>query len=313
VTEVIVSTTELSKSFGAVQALAPLDLEIYRGEVLGCLGPNGAGKTTLIRLLLGLSRPTSGHATIFGLDATREAARVHARTAYVPGEASLWPSLTGAQTLELLANLHGDADLAYRDELVDVFKLDVRKRVRAYSKGNRQKLALIGALMTRADLLLLDEPTSGLDPLMEEVFRQCVRQARERGQTVLLSSHILSEVEALCDRVAILRNGVLADLNTLAHMRHLSALDVELTFAGPVPDLGDIAGVSAVETIDPHSVRLRLRGSVQPLLAALAEHQVTRLLSREPSLEELFLAHYGDEGPAPARAPMPTLAGSDAR
>ena len=283
---------QLSKRFADVQALSPLDLEIRRGEVLGCLGSNGAGKTTMIRLVLGLLQPTTGHVEIFGIDGTRDAARAHRAVSYVPGEASLWPNLTGAQTLTLLGHLHGHVDEAYRAELIELFDLDPAKRVRSYSKGNRQKVALIAALMTRADLLLLDEPTSGLDPLMEQAFRVCVRHARERGQSVLLSSHVLSEVEALCDRVAILREGELADLGTMAELRHLSALDINITFRGPPPDLSSVTGLEVV-TADGETITGRLTGSMEPLLKALAPFQVVQLLSREPSLEELFLAHYG--------------------
>src|SRR5437016_6809887 len=192
-----------------------LDLEVAAGETLGYLGPNGAGKTVTIRLLLGLLRPTAGRAEIFGLDAHRDTIAAHRRLAYVPGEANLWPSLTGAETLHLLGRVHGQVDAAYRDVLIDRFQLDPSKRVREYSKGNRQKLILVAGLMTRADLLLLDEPTSGLDPLMEQAFRHCVHEAREWGQTVFLSSHIMSEVEALCDRVAILRSGRLVEVGTL--------------------------------------------------------------------------------------------------
>ena len=209
-------------------------MEVAEGTVLGYLGPNGAGKTTTIRLLLGLIRPTAGRAEIFGVDCQADPVEAHRRVAYVPGEANLWPSLTGAETLHLLGRVHGRVDAAYRDELIERFELDPSKKVRAYSKGNRQKLILIAGAMTRADLLLLDEPTSGLDPLMERAFR-LRPEARERGQTVFLSSHILSEVEALCDRVAILRAGRLVEVGTLAEMRHLSALQVEASFDGPCP------------------------------------------------------------------------------
>lgn len=251
----------LAKRFGRVQALAPLDLDIRRGEVLGCLGPNGAGKTTLIRLLLGLLRPTAGRAEIFGLDAFRDAARCHARLAYVPGETNLWPALTGQQTLRLLGNLHGEVDARYQAELIELFQLDPLGKVANYSKGNRQKVSLVAALSTRAELLLLDEPTSGLDPLMEEAFRKCVQVARRRGQTVLLSSHLLSEVEALCDRVAILRHGTLADLGTLEQLRRLSALQVQISFAGPPPNLAAVPGVT-VQLVHSGTVRLQLRGAV---------------------------------------------------
>jgi ABC-2 type transport system ATP-binding protein len=290
-----VRTEGLSKRYGTVDALADLDLEVGSGEVVGYLGPNGAGKTTTIRLLLGLLRPTAGRAELFGLDCQRQAVQAHRRLAYVAGEANLWPSLTGAETLHLLGRVQGSVDVAYRDELVDRFALDPSKKVRAYSKGNRQKLILIGALMTRPDLLVLDEPTSGLDPLMEQAFRRCIHEARERGQTVFLSSHILSEVEALCDRVGILRRGRLVEMGTMAQLRHLSALTVEATFDGSVPDLTGIPGVSAVQA-DGRVVRCQVRGSVEPLLKVLAASGVHELLSHEPSLEELFLAHYGADG-----------------
>ncbi|MGB6455568.1 MAG: ABC transporter ATP-binding protein [Streptosporangiaceae bacterium] len=283
----------LTKRHGAVTALDSLDLDVAAGEVLGFLGPNGAGKTTTIRLLLGLIRPTAGTAEVFGLDAQTDKIAVHARTAYVPGEATLWPSLTGAETLELLARLQGRADLTYRDELIRRFDLDTATRIRAYSKGNRQKVNLIAALASRADLLILDEPTAGLDPVMEQAFRVCVREAAHRGQTVFLSSHVLSEVEALCDRVAILRRGRLVEVGTLAQLRHLSALMVEATFPGRPPDVTGIAGVSAV-TMTGHQLRCRVHGPMGDLLEVLAAARPDSLLSREPSLEELFLTIYGD-------------------
>ena len=287
-----IRTFGLSKRFGGVDALKGLDLEVDEGEVVGYLGPNGAGKSTTIRLLLGLLRPSAGHAEIFGLDCERRAVEAHRFVAYVAGEANLWPSLTGAETLYLLGNVHGDVDASYRDELIDRFDLDVSKRVRAYSKGNRQKLILVAGLMTRSRLLLLDEPTNGLDPLMEQAFRHCVREARDRGQSIFLSSHILSEVEALCDRVGILRDGELVEVGTLAEMRHLSSLTVEATFDGSVPDLSRVPGVRSV-VVEGRVVRCQVNGSVEPLLKVLANSGVHELLSREPSLEELFLAHYG--------------------
>jgi len=293
-----IRTEGLTKRYGDVAALDHLDLEVAQGEVVGYLGPNGAGKTTTIRLLLGLSSPTEGRGEIFGLDCQRQPVEAHRRLAFVPGEANLWPSLTGAETLRLLGRAWGSGgsggrvDEAYRDELVARFDLDPSKKVRAYSKGNRQKVILIAALMTRADLLILDEPTSGLDPLMEQAFRRSVREARDRGQTVFLSSHILSEVEALCDRVGILRQGKLVELGTLAEMRHLAALTVEATFEGAVPDLSGVPGVSSVQA-DGRVVRCQVRGPIAPLLKVLAAADVTELLSREPSLEQLFLAQYG--------------------
>jgi len=288
-----IRTERLSKSFGPTRALVDLNLAVDEGEVIGYLGPNGAGKTTTIRLLLALLRPTSGRAEIFGLDCETNSVEVHRRVAYVPGEVNLWPSLTGMETLHLLGRVHGQVDIAYRDALVERFELDPSKKVRAYSKGNRQKVILIAGLMTRADLLLLDEPTSGLDPLMARTFRGCVDDARERGQTVLLSSHMLSEVEAVCDRVAIIRAGRLVEIGRLEDMRHLSALHVEAEMDGVVPDLSNIPGVTAVR-IDGRTVRCQVTGPVEPLLRVLVDAGVRHLVSTEPSLEELFLAHYGD-------------------
>jgi ABC-2 type transport system ATP-binding protein len=296
VTESAISTEGLTKRFGRQAALDDLTIEVDPGEVMGCLGPNGAGKTTTIRLLLGLLRPSAGRAAVFGLDAQRQTVEAHRRLAFVPGDANLWPRLTGEETLHVLGQVQGRVDTAYRDDLVQRFELDPSKKVRAYSKGNRQKVVLIAALMTRADLLILDEPTSGLDPLMEQVFRDCVHEAKTRGQSVFLSSHILSEVEALCDRVAILRAGRLVELGTLDELRHLSAVSVDATFAGTPPDLSAVPGVSGVHA-QGHGVHLELRGPVTPLVRELATTDVTTLLSREPSLEELFLSHYGDAPP----------------
>jgi ABC-2 type transport system ATP-binding protein len=292
--DVAIRTEGLSKRFGSVEALSSLKLELAQGEVLGYLGPNGAGKTTTIRLLLGFLRPTAGRAEIFGRDVQRETIAAHRRLAYVAGETNLWPTLTGGETLHLLGKVQGRVDPGYRDELIERFAFDPSKKVRSYSKGNRQKLGLIAGLMSRADLLLLDEPTSGLDPLMEREFRRCVYEAKEAGQTVFLSSHILSEVEALADRVAILRGGWLVEVGTLAEMRHLSALSVEATFTSIPPDLSAVPGVSGVE-VDGNRVRLQVRGSVEPLLERLTAVGVSHILSREPSLEELFLAQYGSE------------------
>jgi ABC-2 type transport system ATP-binding protein len=292
-----ITTEGLSKAFGHTQALRSLTLEVAVGEVLGYLGPNGAGKTTTIRLLLGLIQPTAGRAEIFGLDCHRQPVEAHKRLAYVPGEANLWPQLTGAETLRLLGRIHGHVDEAYRRQLIGRFELDPSKRVRAYSKGNRQKLVLIAALMTRADLLIMDEPTSGLDPLMEQAFRVSVGEAIDRGQTVFLSSHILSEVEALSTRVAILRAGQLIEVGTMAELRHLSSLTIEIDFAGPPPDLTSVPGVFGV-TVDGNRVSCHLTGSMEPLLQVLATARARRLVSREPTLEELFLAHYGAPGGA---------------
>ena len=281
----------LTKRYGETLALDGLDLSIEPGEVYGYLGPNGAGKTTTIRLLLGIHRPTRGRAALFGIDAWADPVEAHRRAAYVSGEPFLWPAMTGAETMEFLARLHGGTDLAYRDELVRRFELDTKKKVRALSKGNRQKVQLDAALATRADLLVLDEPTSGLDPLMEMAFRECIREAKERGQAVFLSSHILSEVEALCDRVGILREGRLVDQGTLAELRHLSTQTVEVTFSDRVPQLPPLPGVQ-VNQAGPNALRFEVSGSVGPVINALAGHPVTALVSREPSLEEIFMHHY---------------------
>lgn len=278
-------TEGLTKRYGRTLALDYVDL------VYGYLGPNGAGKTTTIRLLLGLHRPSGGRAELFGVDAWAEPVRAHRRVAYVAGEPFLWPSLTGAETLDFLARVHGGVDAAYRDELVARFSLEPTKKIRALSKGNRQKVQLIAALASRADLLLLDEPTSGLDPLMEMVFRECVHEAKARGQTVFLSSHILSEVEALCDRVGILRAGRLVEQGTLGQLRHLSAQTVDVTFDGPAPQLPDLPGVH-VATIGPGALRFEVHGSVRPLITALTQYPIATLTSREPSLEEIFLHQY---------------------
>ena len=285
----------LSKRYGATVAVEGLDLEVTAGEVYGLLGPNGAGKTTTIRLLLGLHRPTDGSAYLFGHDAFRDAVAAHRRVGYVPGETSLWPALTGAETLHLLGRLHGTVDEAYRAELIRRLDLDTSRPVRALSKGNRQKVALIAALSTRADLLILDEPTSGLDPLMEAAFRECIAEATGRGQTVFLSSHILSEVEALADRVGILRNGRLIDEGTLGQLRHLHAQTVEVTFSQAPAHLPQPDGVIAVAT-GPRSARFEVSGPIGALITALAPLGVTGLESHPPSLEEIFIGHYARLG-----------------
>lgn len=290
----IIKTKNLTKRYGNKAALDNLTLTVEKGEVLGYLGPNGAGKTTTIRLLLGLIKPTSGSATIFEEDALQKAAQIHCRVAYVPGETSYWPSLSGAETLKLLANIHGSTDKAYEAELIKKFKFDPKKKVRTYSKGNRQKIALIAALATRADLLIFDEPTSGLDPVMAKVFRDEVMVAKANGQTVFLSSHMMEEVEELCDRVAVLREGKMIEIGTLDELRHLSALTVEATFKDTPPNVKGIKNVSNVE-VRGHFLRCNVQGSVDELLSVLAKAKPISLLSRKPSLEELFLSLYDNQ------------------
>lgn len=282
----------LTKYYGDFLALENLDLTIKKGEIMGFLGPNGAGKTTTLRCILGLIRPTNGKIRIFGMDAQTEMVAAHRRLAYVPADATLWPSLTGAETLHFLGTIQGSVDTSYRDELVKRFQFDPHKKVRTYSKGNHQKINLIAAFASRADLLILDEPTSGLDPLMSQAFRECVLEARKNGQTVLLSSHILGEVEALCDRVAVLRAGKLVEQGTLAELRHLSATTIDATFSKKPPQVSHLAGVSHVRIAGNH-LTCQVHGSIDTVLLELAKAKPVSFLSREPSLEELFLSLYG--------------------
>lgn len=297
--DVVVSTEGLSKQYGSAYALDHLDLDVNKGEVIGYLGPNGAGKTTTIRLLLGLIKPTGGSARIFGLDSQKDKIAIHKRLAYVPGEAALWPSLTGEETLHLLASIHGKVDESYRKKLVKRFEFDGSKKVRAYSKGNKQKINTIAAFASRAELLILDEPTSGLDPIMEQAFHETVIEAKNTGQTIFLSSHILEEAAALCDRLAILRAGKLIELGSLADMRHLSAVTVEATFDKTPPKVEGIKGVNNSK-ITGHHLICQVQGDINPLLRVITDAKPKTLLSREPSLEELFLSLYGKEESAPA-------------
>ncbi|MBM0230892.1 ABC transporter ATP-binding protein [Micromonospora sp. STR1_7] len=285
-------TEHLSKRYGRLLALDDLTLDVAAGEVFGFLGPNGAGKSTTIRLLLGLARPTSGRAWIFDTDAA-DVAAAHNRLAYVPADVALWPQMTGAEVLDLLARIGPGTDTAYRDELIQRFALDVSKPAGTYSTGNRQKVALIAAFATRAPLLVLDEPTSGLDPLMELQFRQAVGVARDNGQTVFLSSHQLAEVEAVCDRVGILRAGELVEVASVAQLRRLQNTEVAATFTGTPPDLAGIHGVHDLHADGAATVRFTLSGSPAAALRALADADVATIVVREQSLEEIFLAYYG--------------------
>ena len=288
-----IEAKELTKMFGQVRAVDSLNLTVDAGEAVGFLGSNGAGKSTTLRLLLGLLRPTSGEATILAPPAGSPLARQH--VAYVPGDVALWPQLTGREAIGLLGSLHGSMDHGYRDHLFEQFELDPEKRIRAYSKGNRQKVAIIAAFATRADVLLLDEPTSGLDPLMERVFRDCVVEALARGQAILLSSHMLSEVEHLCARVAMIRQGHLVTIADVEDLR--SHVGLEFDIVGTVGDLSGVPGVSDF-TLTSDGVHLQLVGPPGPLLVALASQQVTSLRTREASLEEIFLSYYDQAAPA---------------
>ena len=288
----VIHASGLRKRFGRAVALDGLDLQVAEGEVHGLLGPNGAGKSTTIRVLLGLLRSDGGTATLFGGDPWRDATTLHRRLAYVPGDVNLWPNLTGGETIDLLGSLRGGLDQARRDALVERFELDPKKRCRAYSKGNRQKVALVAAFAGRADLFILDEPTSGLDPLMEAVFGDCVAEARQRGATVLLSSHILAEVERLCDRVSIVRAGRRVDTGTLEDLRHLSRTTIDATVSRPVAGLEAMAGVYDLEA-DGRSLRCQVdSGALTKVLRLITDAGVEALTSRPPTLEELFLRYY---------------------
>jgi ABC-2 type transport system ATP-binding protein len=292
--DIVLKTYDLSKKYGSFSALSPLNLEVKKGEILGYLGPNGAGKTTTIRAILGLIRPTTGYSEIYGINSQENKVESHRHIAYIPGESIFWPSLTGDETLHLLAKVHGSVDVKYQKELKKRFNFDGSKKVRTYSKGNRQKINIIAALSTRADLLIMDEPTTGLDPIMEQAFKQSVLEAKSNGQTIFLSSHILEEVEALCDRVGILRAGKLVELGTLEQMRHLSALTVSATFEKVPPDVSHIKGVSKAKVVG-HQLTCEVQGSIDALFKVLIDAHPKTLLSREPTLEELFLSIYGED------------------
>ncbi|MFD4607867.1 MULTISPECIES: ATP-binding cassette domain-containing protein [unclassified Streptomyces] len=295
-----IEVSGLCKSFGGTRALDGLDLNVAAGEVHGFLGPNGAGKSTTIRVLLGLLRADSGATRVLGRDPWADAVEVHRRIAYVPGDVTLWRNLSGGEVIDLYGRLRGGLDRRRRDELVERFELDPAKKGRTYSKGNRQKVALVAAFASDVDLLILDEPTSGLDPLMEEVFQRCVAEERDRGRTVLLSSHILSEVEELCDRVSIIRNGRTVESGSLADLRHLTRTSVTAELAGPPSGLSLLPGV---HDLDVQGRRVRLQVDTDKLnevLRSLSESGVRSLTSTPPTLEELFLRHYQDETEAEA-------------
>jgi ABC-2 type transport system ATP-binding protein len=290
-----IQTIGLTKHFRQTLAVDELTLTVPAGEVFGFLGPNGAGKSTTIRLLLGHLRPTSGQAWIFG-DAANDGTAAHRHLAYVPADVALWPALTGAETLELLGDIGPGTDRRYRDELVQRFELEVDRRCGTYSTGNRQKVALVAAFATRAPLLIFDEPAGGLDPLMEQQFRQCIAAAASRGQTVFLSSHHLAEVDAVCQRVGILREGRLVEVAELGDLRQLRFTEVDVSFRGPVPDLmqlSGVPGVSNVRELSPTRLSLTLTGPPAAALRLLASAEVAALEVREPSLEEIFLEYYG--------------------
>jgi ABC-2 type transport system ATP-binding protein len=286
----------LVKNFGRTRALDGLDLTVRTGEVHGFLGPNGAGKTTTLRVLLGLLKADEGTVRLLGGDPWAQATELHRRLAYVPGDVTLWPNLSGGEVIDLLGRLRGGLDAERRKELLERFDLDPKKKGRSYSKGNRQKVALVAALASDVELLLLDEPTSGLDPLMEDVFRQVIREERHKGRTVLLSSHILAEVEALCDRVTIIREGRAVESGTLAELRHLTGVSIQAELAHPADGLARVPGVHDLQAQNGQ-VRFHVDpGALDAALRELTSAGVRSLVSRPPTLEELFLRHYDRAG-----------------
>ncbi|WP_328582605.1 ABC transporter ATP-binding protein [Streptomyces sp. NBC_00370] len=289
-----ITVAGLHKSFGRTHALDGLDLAVEAGEVHGFLGPNGAGKSTAIRVLLGLLRADSGAAQLLGGDPWKDAVDLHRRVAYVPGDVTLWRNLSGGEVIDLYGRLRGGLDTARRARLVERFELDPTKKGRTYSKGNRQKVALVAAFASDVDLLILDEPTSGLDPLMEEVFQSCVEEERDRGRTVLLSSHVLSEVEALCDRVSIIRLGRTVESGTLSALRHLTRTSVSAELAGAPGALGGLPGVHDLD-IEGRRVKLQVdTEELDAVIRSLSASGIRSLTSTPPTLEELFLRHYSD-------------------
>ena len=299
-----ISVSGLVKTFGATRALDGLDLSVEKGEVHGFLGPNGSGKTTTIRVLLGLLRADAGNVVLLGGDPWRNAVELHRRLAYVPGDVSLWPKLSGGEIIDLFGRLRGDLDQRRRDELLERFELDPTKKARTYSKGNRQKVGLVAALASDAELLILDEPTSGLDPLMEVTFQDSIREVKAEGRTVLLSSHILAEVEALCDRVSIIRAGRTQQSGTLADLRQLTRTSIVALTMHPAGELADLPGVHGLE-IDGAQVRFDVDNeNLDGVIRRLSELGVRSLTSHPPTLEELFLRQYGDE-PTTEPAPVP--------
>ena len=291
----IIRTERLTKSYGAHRGITELDLDVQPGEIFGFLGPNGAGKTTTMRVLLDLIRPTSGRATVFGIETTADPVAIHRRVGYLPGEFDLYDRLTGAQTIQYFGNLRGGVDKAYVASLIQRLELDPSRRFKEYSKGNKQKVGLVVALQHRPDLLILDEPTSGLDPLVQQTFFELVREARDDGRTIFLSSHIIAEVDRTCDRVAIIREGRLVQVDRIEAIRALAFHHVELSFSTPVDPtvFSGLPGVSDV-VADGSMVQMRVVGQIGAVIAAAAPYGLVDVVSREPNLEDIFLAQYGD-------------------
>ena len=290
-----IDITHVHKSFGQVNALNGMTLQVAPGEVHGLLGPNGAGKSTTIRILLGILRHDSGSVRLLGGDPLHDAVALHRRLAYVPGDVELWPNLTGGEAIDLFARLRGGVNVKKRDELIERFDLDPRKKGRTYSKGNRQKVALISALASDVELLLLDEPTAGLDPLMEAIFQETIREAKEAGTTVLLSSHILAQVEVLADRISIAREGQIVETGTLEEMRHLARTTVTVVTSSALDDIAALPGVHDLHLEGAHTAMSVDTPHLPEVMRALAAHDIRALTATPPTLEQLLLRHYSDE------------------
>jgi ABC-2 type transport system ATP-binding protein len=288
----ILQTVNLTKKFGNFTALNGVNLELNEGEVYGFIGPNGAGKSTTIRVLLGILKATSGKASIFGMDAWNDAVEIHKRLAYVPGDVNLWPNLTGGEVIDLFVNLRGGNNKSKRDRLIEMFDLDPSKKCRTYSKGNRQKVALVSAFASDADLYILDEPTSGLDPLMERLFQECVEEAKREGKSILLSSHILSEVEKLCDKVGIIRQGKIIESGTLSELRHLTRTNLVVETREPIMSLEEMAGVHHVERKGETYTFQVDTEKLGDVIKHISNYGVIKFESVPPTLEDLFMQHY---------------------
>lgn len=298
----VLKTSGLTKKFGDFAALDGVDIEVGEGEVYGFIGPNGAGKSTAIRVLLGILKASSGKAEIFGMDAWKESVNIHKRVAYVPGDVNLWPNLTGGEVIDLFMKLNGNGDKGRRDELIRRFDLDPTKKCRTYSKGNRQKVALVAAFSSNADLYILDEPTSGLDPLMERIFQECVMEAKAQGKSILLSSHILSEVEKLCDKVAIIRQGKIIETGSLQDLRHLTGTVMLVETQRPMPLLHEVKGVRGIkEQGDALSFQVDAE-ELDRVIRYVSEFGIVRMESAPPTLEELFMRHYEESSEVDRKA-----------
>ncbi len=291
----IIHIQDLTKSFGKVQALKGINLEVKKGEVHGFIGPNGAGKSTTIRILLGILRKTAGEITLFGKDPWKDAVELHRRLVYVPGDVTLWPDLSGGEVIDFLGRLHGGVNVSKRNQLIERFQLDTTKKSRTYSKGNRQKVALVAAFSCDAELYLLDEPTSGLDPLMEVIFQECVAEVKKAGKTILLSSHILSEVETLCDRVSIIRQGQIVESGTLENLRHLTRTTISVETGKSAVRMENLPGIHDVSR-DGLKYRFSVdSNAITKVMEVLLPLGIKSLTVEPPSLEELFMRHYGDD------------------